>query len=342
MFWVARRARLVFAVAISGCGRTVDRITGTVGSVADWVWTSLPVPYAGEPRGDRALVIGIDLYRNPRNNLPGSVNDAHMVRHLLSKHLGFEPGQIRVLTDDQATRDGILAEIRDWLVAGTRPGARALLYYSGHGSYLPDDNGDEYDGNDEALVPHDEQYIRDDEIRTLFAQLRGRQAYLIIDSCHSGTIHRAVSVPGEPLVHPVVYRPGVGGTVRSARVRSANRGLDNGFVKGVADNLVVWTAAAASQVAFQASRRDVDEGQWRGVFTGAFVDGISKREADYNGDRRVTNEELLDYVRKETEEFCSSSTQCQRLNHGKYTPGLEARHSVLTHDVLAWNMASEE
>ena len=194
-------------------------------------------------------------------------------------------------------------------------------------------------------MPHDERYIRDDEIRTLFTELRGRQAYLIIDSCHSGTIHRAVAVPSperEPLVHPVVYRPGVGGTVRSARVRSANRGLDNGFVKGVADNLVVWTAAAASQVAFQASRRDVDEGQWRGVFPGAFVDGISKREADYNGDRRVTNEELLDYVRKEAEEFCSSSTQCRRLNHGKYTPGLEARHSVLTHDVLAWNMASEE
>ena len=169
---------LVFAVAIYGCGRTVDNITGTVGGIADWVWSSLH----GEPRGDRALVIGIGRYLTPDNNLPGSVNDAHIVRDLLSKHLGFESNQIRVLTDEQATRRAILGGIRDWLVAGTRPGARALLYYSGHGSYLSDDNGDEYDGTDEALVPHDERYIRDDEIRTLFTELRGRQAYLIIDS----------------------------------------------------------------------------------------------------------------------------------------------------------------
>ena len=159
-------------------------------------------PDPAPPRGDRALVIGINRYADSGiTDLPGAVNDARNMRDLLSGHLGFDPGQIRVLTDTQATREGILDGVRDWLVAGTRPGARALLYFAGHGYYQPDRDGDEPDGQDEALVPHDAwiesatdspmrvaNLILDDEIGALFDGLADRWAYLIVDSCFSGTI----------------------------------------------------------------------------------------------------------------------------------------------------------
>ena len=165
--------------------------------------TATPAP----PHGDRALLVGINLYANPDFDLQGAVRDAHNMQDLLIGHLGFDAGQIRVLTDERATRDGILTGIRDWLVAGTVPDARALFYFAGHGYFRPDEDGDEADGVDEALVPHDARFVSDgsgparmenliidDEIGALFGELRDRRAYLIADSCHSGTITRSVGV----------------------------------------------------------------------------------------------------------------------------------------------------
>ena len=62
------------------------------------------------------------------------------------------------------------------------------IHYSGHGSYVKDDNGDDTGGYDEVLCPLDGGYIRDDDLHTLFAQLN-EKAHLvcIFDCCHSGT-----------------------------------------------------------------------------------------------------------------------------------------------------------
>jgi hypothetical protein len=58
---------------------------------------------------------------------------------------------------------------------------------------VPDTNGDEIDGLDEALCPYDLQTgggaLIDDEINTLFsARKAGVRLVLISDSCHSGTV----------------------------------------------------------------------------------------------------------------------------------------------------------
>ena len=150
-------------------------------------------------------MIGIDLYADPAfPDLKGAARDARNMRALLTDFLGFEPAAVRMLTDRDATRAAILDGVRRWLVAGTRPGDRALLYFAGHGYFQPDEDGDEEDGYDEALAPHDvrliangdpmtlDNHILDDEIGALFARLRDRQAYLIVDSCHSGTVTRTL------------------------------------------------------------------------------------------------------------------------------------------------------
>ncbi len=68
---------------------------------------------------------------------------------------GFASSDIRILVEEGAAKNNILGSITGWLASETRPGDRVIIYYSGHGSQVPDRNGDEEDGLDETFVPTD-------------------------------------------------------------------------------------------------------------------------------------------------------------------------------------------
>ena len=318
-------------VVSGGAAETEDPSPGTASE------DTVPAP----PRGDRALLIGINRYANSDFNLGGAVRDAHNMRGLLTGYLGFDAGQIRLLTDAQATREGILKGIRNWLVAGTRPGARALLYFAGHGYYQADDNGDETDRWDEALVPHDAQLVSasskplefanliiDDEIGELFDDLADRQAYLIVDSCHSGTITRSMEAPDPSVVRTIDLR--LGGGWEASGTRAATRsagpdGSDQGFIERKG-NLIAWTAVESNQLALE----DLEAPERQGFFTGRFVRGIAEQYADDNRDGRVVHSELLRYVRSESEAYCERQKKhCQ----SGLTPMLEGPPDVKTRDL---------
>jgi len=173
---------------------------------------------------DRALIIGINRYPylSPREQLSGPVNDARAMAALARDIWGFRPGQIKLLIDEQATSSNIIAAIRNWLIEGTSPGDRVLLSYAGHGYHQPDDNNDELDGLDETLVPFDVRHdgvrlvnmISDDQIGRLLAGLGGRDVMLVIDSCHSGTISRALE-PASGKGPSIVRSPEIGQISRS-------------------------------------------------------------------------------------------------------------------------------
>ena len=320
VWWWSAARLLITLVAVAGCGAGAR--------VVDWMETTtgFDVPFVSGTRGDRALVIGINRYANPRNNLRGAVRDARNIKGLLSRDLGFESDQILLLTNEQATRDAILTGVRDWLVAGTRPGARAMFYFSGHGDSRPDYDGDERDGKDEALVPHDERRILDDEIGSLFADLHDRQVYLIVDSCYSGTITRSASKDPDPSVVRTIGRydarpQTLDRSIGADKMRAPRR--DSGFIE-VTGNLVAWTAVEAHQLAIESP----EGGEWQGVFTRRFVDGIAERRADRDRDGRVTHAELLEYVRNESRKYCRRNP-C-RAGHN---PLLEGPPEVLARDV---------
>ena len=330
---------LVAADGTTEGGTTEGGTTETEGSSTEGASTEYDDP--APPRGDRALLIGINRHADSRFDLGGAVNDAHNMRDLLTGYLGFDAGQIRLLTDAQATREGILKEIRDWLVAGTLPGARALLYFAGHGYYQADTNGDETDRWDEALVPHDARLVSadseprkfanlilDDEIGTLFDRLANRQAYLIVDACHSGTITRSMEAPDPSVVRTIDLR--LGGGWEASGTRAASRsagpdGSDQGFIERKG-NLIAWTAVESNQLALE----DLEAPERQGFFTGRFVRGITGRDADDNRDGRVVHSELLRYVRSESEAYCERQKKhCQ----SGLTPMLEGPPDVKTRDV---------
>jgi hypothetical protein len=147
---------------------------------------------------NRALLVGIEDYNHSKLNLKGPVKDVDLMREIAVK-IGFKENQIKVLLDKQATKALILDAFRTWLINGTGVNDKILFYYSGHGAQVADKDNDEDDGCDEALVPSDISIspgamIVDDEINELLKQVKAREMLIVLDSCHSGTATRGISL----------------------------------------------------------------------------------------------------------------------------------------------------
>jgi hypothetical protein len=146
----------------------------------------------------RALCVGINRFTDRElPPLKGAVNDARTLSLMLMRDFGFDPRNVRVLADEQATRAALLSSIGA-LLEGTRPGDELVLFASTHGSHVPDQDGDDEDGYDEVLVAHDHDWERavlsDDELaRALAALPQGVRLTAIWDTCHAGTLQDTAS-----------------------------------------------------------------------------------------------------------------------------------------------------
>jgi hypothetical protein len=143
-----------------------------------------------------ALCIGIDDYG--AQSLHGCVADSNA----WATALGAWGFTVRKLANGAATRAAIMAAMTATL-DGCRAGDTAVIQFAGHGTQLPDGNGDETDGRDEAWVPHDfeqGEFVIDDDIGSLFDRYRERGLQLIVftDCCHSGTSTRLLYRAGAP------------------------------------------------------------------------------------------------------------------------------------------------
>ncbi len=79
-----------------------------------------------------------------------------------------------------------------------KAGDLLVLFNSGHGGQMPDDNGDELDGKDETLCWWDGEVV-DDKIGTYLAKLnRGVRVLFVTDTCNSGTNFRGMTRRSAP------------------------------------------------------------------------------------------------------------------------------------------------
>ncbi|MCW1823766.1 Caspase-1, p20 [Mycolicibacterium conceptionense] len=158
----------------------------------------------------KAVLIGVNRYRVPGNDLRGCVPDVKNMAKLLQQRYEFDPDDISLITDFKATKEAIETAVTG-LVRGGRRGDVLLLHYSGHGSNVPDDDGDESDERDEILCPTDLDWndpLRDDWLRSVFDGLAdGVSLTVITDSCHSGTVTRALEPPNAPVIERYLPSP---------------------------------------------------------------------------------------------------------------------------------------
>lgn len=264
-----------------------------------------------------ALLVGINEYKDSKiKDLHGCENDVSLIRGVLTGSFGFKKENIRTLLSKEATRDAILGEFRDFLIAKSKPGDSIIFSFSGHGTQIPDISGDEEDGRDEVLMPTDATltmagpFVYDDDLRDLLADLDGRLTLVLLDCCHSGTATRGLADGrrGDRRLNSTSSVRGLTfpGMERSSdtRISSVAPGasVPGGWQEVNSDaqsDHVLIAAAQANQSAidgtfFLPSGRP----HRRGAFTNYFVEGL-QGPADLDKSGKITLEELYKYTRDE-------------------------------------------
>ncbi|XP_031283321.1 metacaspase-4 [Pistacia vera] len=139
----------------------------------------------------KAVLIGCN-YPGTKAELKGCINDVKRMHACLINRYGFSEDNITVLidTDDrypQPTGKNIRRALND-LVRSAEPGDMLFVHYSGHGTRLPAETGEDDDtGYDECIVPCDMNLITDDDFRDFVDKIpEGCRVTIVSDSCHSG------------------------------------------------------------------------------------------------------------------------------------------------------------
>ncbi|GAB4499744.1 MAG: hypothetical protein OHK0019_37260 [Saprospiraceae bacterium] len=164
--------------------------------------------------------------------------------------------QVRVLVDEDATRDNILGTMEE-IFSQAGPNDLIVFYFSGHGlngSFLPID----FDGFNNKITH--------EEIAKAFNKCKAKFKLCLADACHSGSLFAMRSGSYDPVLN----------TYYTTLSKS---------VSGTA--LIMSSKADETSLESQGLRQ--------GVFSHFLIRGL-KGEADKDKDKVVTVEELFDFV----------------------------------------------
>ncbi len=223
-----------------------------------------------------ALVMGIDEYPEGVSDLRGCVNDANIWKEFLETHYKHFSPEIALLSNEQASRAGVIDAFQKHL-SQARDGDIIFLHYSGHGSREKAPEGSlKYfpEGLNETLVLSDSRHkdangnytgidLADKELGRLLEDIiEGKpKANLVIslDCCHSGSGTRNVSD---------LTQPRLTGD-RQDQGRSMESYLPGIFVNGQyqqpSSRHVLMAACTKKQQAWEANNRE--KSQKNGLFT---------------------------------------------------------------------------
>ncbi|GAA0145289.1 hypothetical protein Leryth_010182 [Lithospermum erythrorhizon] len=139
----------------------------------------------------KAVLIGCN-YPGTKAELKGCINDVRQMYKCLVERYGFSEDDISVLVDtdesyEQPTGKNVRRALSN-LIRSAQPGDFLFVHYSGHGTRLPAETGEEDDtGYDECIVPTDMNLITDDDFRDMVDQVpEGCYLTIVSDCCHSG------------------------------------------------------------------------------------------------------------------------------------------------------------
>jgi len=150
-----------------------------------------------------ALVVGVSDYLHfgdaEGGDLPGAEHDARAFRDALVHRWSVPEENVRMLLNQEATRDAIEEGVTGWLGANARAGDNVVVFFAGHGSQIWDESGDETDGLDETLAPADVSPttsafdISDDAFGDWLEGIPTTNVVVILDHSHSGAGTREVT-----------------------------------------------------------------------------------------------------------------------------------------------------
>lgn len=214
-----------------------------------------------DPDGRYALIVGIGDYPGSGSDLNGPVHDAEMMAQVLLDGYMFQPQNVILLTDAEATRLNIANGIvRHLGKAG--PHGTAFFFYSGHGVRVGGNLGyldDEADGQDDGLYVYghgpESSVLLDEELGYLLSQLEGN-TFAAVDACFSGTISRAEGGPQAKRAD--INDPDVANSIRLPKTFITDElGAGYAFGSGVADLADLFSSPERAVVMSSSSEEQV-------------------------------------------------------------------------------------
>lgn len=151
----------------------------------------------------RALLIGIDEYPDPRNNLNSCVADTLEFRSMLINSYGFDPNDVVLLHNQNATLANVRSGMDD-LFRGAGSDDRLVYFESSHGYRYP-----QGDTMVEVLCLYD-AFLEDTEFTARTQAVPPGVLTVVLDSCHSGGMDKLFFPPGGVQVaRAKVWQPNV-------------------------------------------------------------------------------------------------------------------------------------
>ena len=230
-----------------------------------------------------ALVIGIEEYKNI-SNANYAKRDAEMFIDYAQTAFGVSPSNIKYFLNDDA-EEAVKFKIRDWLKRSVRNNTEVYLYFSGHGMALNN-------GRDLYLLTNDTltQYIREtalnrNEIFNDIAKYNPKSVTVFLDNCYSG----AGRADGEILL-------------------AMAKGLVvvNEMKQQLPENFTLFTAASAQESAWSLPEAK------HGTFSYFLMKGM-EGEADLDGDKKLTNGELHEYLLENVSRYAQQQQTPQMI-----------------------------
>jgi len=216
-----------------------------------------------------ALIIGINDYQYV-DPLSFAVDDALEVNNILTEKYGFKKEHIKLITNEEATRDNIMKGFQEILLsAGEKD--RIVVFYAGHGDTYPLPNG----GDMGYLIPVDGEATKDrifltsismSTLEELASMSAAKHILYLIDACYGG-------------------------------LALATRGLGR---EQTPEYLKKMTKEKGRQVITAGGKDEkvMEKAAWgHSAFTKNLISGLKNELADTNNDGIISGEELGGFIR---------------------------------------------
>jgi hypothetical protein len=242
-----------------------------------------------KPRGNTmttpdmvVLIIGIETYQG-LNKALYAANDANLFHDLMRDGMGVPPENIKLLSNHKATRGNILSALKFWLPAQVKAGkTHVYILFSGHG-LTSDEDAQKYwlpfDVNKELLA---ETAVSEKWALAELQKLQAKSITIFLDSCYSGLARKGESLDPQ---------------ARGIKFKSA--------LAPMPSNFTMISASAANQTALASD--DLKQG----IFSYFLVRGLAG-QADTDGNQRVTQGELIDYLSQKVDKKAMSMNRRQQ------------------------------
>jgi len=214
-----------------------------------------------------AVIIGINKYKNTRE-LNYAVQDAESIKSMLIADYKFPESNIKMLTNDQATRETIRESIYD-VIQKASEDDQILIFFAGHGETEVLPTGGEMG----YLLPVEGEpsklYLTAlpmSEIKSIANMTRAKHVLFLVDACYGGLA-----------------------TIDARGLKPSTSGYLDKITRGKARQII--TAGSKGEEV-------IEKAEWgHSVFTRNILRGLKNLMADINSDGAVTAEELGVYLK---------------------------------------------